>query len=163
STGEALGFYDEAAAVADRLGVAVNAATWLAIHEARASLYSGLSDFRRAHAEATREGAVARHVGDPTREGEALLAMGWASRFLSDWPQAISEAKQGLDVATAASIPKVVAGAHSVIACVQVVTGRLEESRENIVQALALERTVETAPHQVWALILAGELHHWAG
>src|SRR5262249_18787592 len=50
SNREALGFYDEAATVADRLGAAVEPLTWLTIHEARASLYSGLSDFGRAPA-----------------------------------------------------------------------------------------------------------------
>jgi len=109
STREALGFYDEAAAVAERLGAAVEPVTWLAIYEARASLYGGLSDFRRAHAEGARAVAMAQRVGDRVREGEALVAMALASMFLSDWPQAIADARQGLDVATAASIPKVAA------------------------------------------------------
>ena len=109
STREAPGFYDEAAAVAERLGAAVEPVTWLAIYEARASLYGGLSDFRRAHAEGARAVAMAQRVGDRVREGEALVAMALASMFLSDWPQAIADARQGLDVATAASIPKVAA------------------------------------------------------
>jgi DNA-binding NtrC family response regulator/tetratricopeptide (TPR) repeat protein len=163
STREALGFYDQAAAIADRLGVAVDPVTWLTIHEARASLYSGLSDFRRAAAEGARAVEFAQRVGDPIREGEARLVMAWASAFLSDFPQAIEDAKQALHVATAASIPKVTAGSHSVIGCVQVVSGQLEESRESLRRALALERTAETAPHQGFALVLAGELHHWAG
>src|SRR5262249_26293869 len=121
------------------------------------------SDFSHARAEGARAVAITERVGDPVRQGEALVAMGWASTFLSDWPQAIDDATRGLDVATAAGIPKVVAGAHSVIATVQVVTGQLDKARESIGRALAIQRTAETAPHQVWALILPGELHHWAG
>jgi tetratricopeptide (TPR) repeat protein len=163
STREALGFYDEAAAVAERLGAAVDPVTWLTIHEARASLYSGLSDFHRAHAESARAVAVAQRVGDPIREGEALVAMAGASLFLYDFPQALADAEQGLDVATAADIPKVAAGSHSLIGTVQAVMGQLEECRASIGRALALERTADTAPHQSFALLIAGELHHWAG
>jgi DNA-binding NtrC family response regulator/tetratricopeptide (TPR) repeat protein len=163
STREALGFYDEAGAVADRLGAAVDPVTWLTIHESRASLYSGLSDFLRARAEGARAVAIAERVGNPVRQGEALVVMGWASTFLSDWPQAVADATRGLEVATAAGVHKVVAGAHSVTATVEVVTGQLEKARESIGRALAIKRTAETAPHQVWALILPGELNHWAG
>jgi DNA-binding NtrC family response regulator/tetratricopeptide (TPR) repeat protein len=163
STREALGFYDEAATVADRLGAAVEPGTWLTIHEARASLYNALSDFHRAHAEGARAVAMAQRVGDPIREGEALVAMAWASMFLVDFPRAIDEARRALDVATAAGIPNVAAGAHSAIGTVQVVTGQLEECRESIGRALAFERTPDTASHQGFALLVAGELHHWAG
>jgi DNA-binding NtrC family response regulator/tetratricopeptide (TPR) repeat protein len=163
STREALGFYDEAEAVADRLGTAADPAIWLTIHEARVSLYNVSSDFDRARAESLRAVSMAQRLNDSIREGEAQLAMAWASTFLSDFPQAIADAERGLDIATVAGIPTVAAGAHSIIATVQTVQGQLEECQESIRRALAIERTPDTAPHQGFALVLAGELHHWAG
>jgi transcriptional regulator with AAA-type ATPase domain/tetratricopeptide (TPR) repeat protein len=163
SNREALAFYDQAEAVAARLGAAVPPATRLTIHEARAQLYSGLSDFRQARAEGERAAALARLSNDPVREGEALVTIAWAAMWLAAFPQALADARQALDVAASAGIPKVAAGAHSVVGVVQCVTGELEHSRLSFERALAVERTPDTAPHQAYALVVVGEFHNWAG
>src|SRR5262249_17957281 len=38
-----------------------------------------------------------------------------------------------------------------------------DESQASVRRALALQRTPETAPHQAYALVIAGELCNWAG
>ena len=88
ATREAVALYDQALEAVGNLDGAVDTQNLIAIHQAKANLYSILSDFERSQAEGERVVALAREIDDRVSEGTALVGMGWASTFAHDLDRA---------------------------------------------------------------------------
>jgi predicted ATPase len=95
---EAVVLYDQALEAAGQRGVAVDARTLMAIHQAKSNLYFALSDFERARAEGERLLTLARQTQDRESEGAALVRMAYASRWAHDFDRALASARQAIAV-----------------------------------------------------------------
>jgi class 3 adenylate cyclase/tetratricopeptide (TPR) repeat protein len=164
ATREAVALYDQALEAADRLDGAVDTQNLIAIHQAKANLYSILSDFERSQAEGERVIALARKIGDRVSEGTALVGMGWASTFGHDLDRALTEGQQAITVGKAAESKPVLAGGHFVTGMVHAVLGRLDPARDAFDQALTISQGARDAVRwQSLSLWFAGLLKNFEG
>ncbi len=160
---EALTLYDQALEAAGQLGEAVDAKTFMAIHQAKADLYFALSDFERFRAESERRLALARRIGDRVSEGAALVMMGLASHWAHDFDRALEHSRQAIAVAEAVDAKPVLAGGAFVTGFVQAVTGELSEARAQFDRAISISQSVGDFVHHSLSLFLAGLLKNWEG
>ncbi len=164
ATREAVALYDQALEASNRLGGAENIQNLIAIHQAKANLYTILSDFERSQAEGECVVALARKLGDRVSEGTALVGMGWASMLAHDPDRALTEGQQAIAVGKATESKPVLAGGHVVIGTVHGTLGRLGPAMEAVEHALAIS---QVAPDAVrWrslSLVLAGAIKNWQG
>jgi hypothetical protein len=79
ATREAIGFYDRVLAAGAQLEPGPDVRTLMAIYQARADLYSVLSDFGWARGNRGRALDLAREAGDLVAQGAALAGIGMAS------------------------------------------------------------------------------------
>jgi class 3 adenylate cyclase/tetratricopeptide (TPR) repeat protein len=163
ATREALTLYDEALGVSAHLGMAVDPATVMAIHQAKCTLFFVVSDFELSRAEGERLLEIARRVGDRARESGALAAIAWASMWSRDLDEALASASRAIDVAAEVDAKPVLARSHFTIGFVQAVTGRLGPAASEIDRALAISRSGQDAVHQSLSLSVAGLLKNWEG
>src|SRR5262249_39103839 len=160
---EALALYDQAEQAAGRLGDAVDFATLVALHRARAGLFFAVSNFKDMHREAERLRALARRVGDSATEAAALATMGSASGWGHQFDRALLECGEALAVARRAQAKPAEASAVFTIGFVRAVTGRVQEARADLHQALAISESVDDAFHRAASLAFLGQLDNWAG
>ena len=163
ATREALGLYDEALAVADRLDEDGTRATVAAIHRAKSMLYFVISDFARSRAEAERLLALARSAADRPLEAAALESIAWAKTWARDLQGAVAAAQAAIGVAESAEARLVLPGAHFTIGWVSAVSGRLDEADANIQQAMTASLDVNDTVHRSLSLSAAGLMRNWTG
>ena len=163
ATREALGLYDEALAVADRLDEDGARATVAAIHRAKSMLYFVISDFARSRAEAERLLALARSAADRPLEAAALESIAWAKTWARDLQGAVAAAQDAIGVAESAEARLVLPGAHFTIGWVSAVSGRLDEADTNIKQAMTASLHVNDVVHRSLSLSAAGLMRNWTG
>ena len=163
ATPDALALYDAAEAVASRLGDAVPAEAWMAIHRGRGELHVWSSDFERARREWDAVRTLARRVGDRHAEGAALVAMGQASWLGHRFDQALEDSRQAGEIAEAIGAASLLAGSELNAAIVYEVTGRLPEARTRFDRVIAISRGANDAPNEAMALVFGAELETWKG
>jgi predicted ATPase len=163
ATREALGLYDEALAVADRLDEDGTRATVAAIHRAKSMLYFVISDFARSRAEAERLLALARSAADRPLEAAALESIAWAKTWARDLQGAVAAAQAAIGVAESAEARLVLPGAHFTIGWVSAVSGRLDEADANIQQAMTASLDVNDTVYRSLSLSAAGLMRNWTG
>jgi class 3 adenylate cyclase/tetratricopeptide (TPR) repeat protein len=160
---EAIAHYDQALETAHRLGDAMDTKTTMAIHQAKASLYYALSDFKRSRDEGERALALARKAGDRVNEAVALVGMGWAVLYAHDFDRAIAHTRQAIAIAETVEDNTILAGGHTITAMLYGVTARLDRSEEELGKALIISRKAGDARHQAISLWFTGYLKNWKG
>ena len=163
ATREAIALYDQALEAAGQLGAAVDARTLMAIHQAKSNLYFVLSDFERSRAEGERFLTLAREAQDRVSEGAALVGMAHASRWAHDFDQALAYARQAIAVAEEGDARAALAGGHFITGIIHSTTGRLDQAKEEIDQALTISRSGGDIFHQSLSLNRTGQLKNWEG
>ena len=158
---EAIGFLEQALAVAARPELGVDLGRRVAIHRQKAELHMGLSDFLTGRAEWQRVLDLAREAGDRTGEVVALGAMSFASTFAHDFDLAVEQAHAAIGAGTDGNVEQVLAPAHLTLGIVHAVTGRLVEAPPEMGRALAIARRAGYAPTQSLSLTLSGMLRNW--
>ena len=96
---QALDLYGEALEIARRLGERVPAATFMAIHRARADLFFGIGDFDRSRTEAEALVELTRRVQDRPAEAGALVQVASALQWMEDFPAALERAREAIEIA----------------------------------------------------------------
>jgi class 3 adenylate cyclase/tetratricopeptide (TPR) repeat protein len=161
ATREAMALYDQALEAVDHLGDAVDVETLVKIYEARADLYFILSDFLSARTEGERVLALARQAGDRAREVSALAKMGMASTQGHDFERGLADAYQAITIAREIEATPVLAGGYYTVGFTHVLTGRLDEAREEIDLALTFSQLGGDVLYQSEVLRVAGILKNW--
>jgi class 3 adenylate cyclase/tetratricopeptide (TPR) repeat protein len=160
---EAIALYDQALAVARKLGDTIQSKTLMEIHQAKMSLYFILSDFESSRAEGEHLQGLAHRSGDNANEGAALAGMGWASLWAHDFDRALDYSRQAIAVSGKINAQPVLAKGHVTTGLVYACTARLHEARREFERVLTISRSVGDIFHQSFALGLTGFLKNWEG
>ena len=89
--------------------------------------------------------------------------MGFASLFAHDFDLALAYSHQAIEVAEAAEATPILAASYVNIGSVHALSAQLDESRQEIDQAIKIGRAVGSVRHLSFALNLAGMLKNWEG
>jgi tetratricopeptide (TPR) repeat protein len=163
ATREALALYDQAIEAASRMPGGAPAATLMAIHQARSSLYFVLSDFAQSRAAAASMRDIARTTGDRAQEGVALAAQAWAETWGRDLVGAVAHAREAIALAEPVGADAVLARAQFTVGFVRGVTGGIAEGKAAIAEALTASRSAGDRVHHSLALTVAGLMKSWEG
>jgi class 3 adenylate cyclase/tetratricopeptide (TPR) repeat protein len=163
ATREAVVLYGQALEAAGQLGVAVDARTLMAIHQAKSNLYFVLSDFERSRAEGERLLTLARQAQDREHEGAALVRMAYASRWAHDFDRALASARQAIAVGEEADAKSALAGGLFITGVIHSSIGRLDQAMEEYDRALTVSRSGGDVLHQSFSLSYVGLLKNWEG
>jgi tetratricopeptide (TPR) repeat protein len=132
---EALALYDQALEAADHLGQAVNVQTMMAIHQAKADLFSV----------------------------EALAQLGWASMRAHDMDRALAYAHRAIEAAKEVDAKPVLARGHFVTGFIHTAAARLNQAVKEVDQVLNIVESTSDVFHQSLALYLGGLLKSFEG
>jgi tetratricopeptide (TPR) repeat protein len=160
---EALALYDQALEAADHLGQAVNVQTMMAIHQAKADLFSVLSEFENSRTEGERFLGLARRAGDRVSEAEALAQLGWASMRAHDMDRALAYAHRAIEAAKEVDAKPVLARGHFVTGFIHTAAARLNQAVKEVDQVLNIVESTSDGFHQSLALYLGGLLKSFEG
>jgi tetratricopeptide (TPR) repeat protein len=163
ATREAITFYDCVEEAASQLDEDTPIHTLMGILLAKADLCLLVSDFERARTEGERLLRLARRVGDRGAEGAALVWMSLASFWGHQFDQALTDAREAIQVGEAIGAQRVLAGGHLTNGLVYEMTGRLSEARDELEQAITISRSVGDVANEATALVFAAELKGWEG
>ena len=137
---EALAFYAEALAVADRLGEQVPAARVMAIHRTCADLFYTAGDYAEARREADHLLDLARRIGDQRSEAGALVLSAQATVWMEDFPGGLARAAEAIAVGEATRAKPALAGGLLVTGMVHGITARHDQAEDELDRALTISR-----------------------
>src|SRR6266536_1123974 len=160
---QALDLYGEALETARRLGERVPAATFMAIHRARAELFFGIGDFDRSRTEAEVLVELTRRVQDRPAEAGALIQIASALQWMEDFPPALERAQEAIEIAGSSGAQAPLGGALYVRGYVHLVSGRLDAAEEDLGRALAIGRAGLDTRGQGLALHTLALRRSWQG
>ena len=160
---QALDLYGEALEIARRLGERVPAATFMAIHRARADLFFGIGEFDRSRTEAEALVELTRRVQDRPAEADALIQVASALQWMEDFPPALERAREAIEIAESSGAQAPLGGALYVRGYVHLVSGRLEAAEEDLGRALAIGRAGHETGRQGLALHTLALRRSWQG
>ncbi len=160
---QALDLYGEALEIARRLGERVPAATFMAIHRARADLFFGIGEFDRSRTEAEALVELTRRVQDRPAEAGALIQVASALQWMEDFPPALERAREAIEIAESSGAQAPLGGALYVRGYVHLVSGRLEAAEEDLGRALAIGRAGHETGRQGLALHTLALRRSWQG
>ncbi|UCD81042.1 MAG: AAA family ATPase, partial [Desulfobacterales bacterium] len=160
---EALDFYDQALKIVDHLGSKVDLKTRITIHQAKSDIYLLLSDFGRSRREGESALDLAHQTGDRISEGQALISMGHASRWIHEFDRSLSYARQAVEIAGQIDADSLKAGGYFISGAVHAVTGHIAESSEAFDRSLAASQSAGDAIHESFSLNFKGLLKNWRG
>jgi tetratricopeptide (TPR) repeat protein len=93
----------------------------------------------------------------------ALASMAHASLYAHNFDQALGAARHAIAVAEAGEVQSILAAGHYVTGRVYAVTGRLDQSKAEYDQALALSRSGGDVVYQSLTLCFTGLFKNWEG
>jgi len=160
---QALDLYGEALETARRLGDQVPAATFMAIHRARADLFFGIGDFDRSRTEAEALVELTRRVQDRPGEAGALVQVASALFWMEDFPAGLERTREAIEIAEVSGAQAPLGGALYVQGYVHLVSGRLEAAEEDLGRALAIGRAGGETGRQGLALHTLALRRSWQG
>jgi class 3 adenylate cyclase/tetratricopeptide (TPR) repeat protein len=160
---QALDLYGEALETVRRLGERVPAATFMAIHRARADLFFGIGDFDRSRTEAEALVELTRRVQDRPAEAGALIQVATALQWMEEFPAALERAREAIEIAEASGAQARLGGALHVRGYVHLVSGRLEPAEEDLGRALAIGRAGKDFGLQALVLHALALRRSWQG
>ena len=160
---QALDLYGEALEIARRPGEQVPAATFMAIHRARADLFFGIGEFDRSRTEAEALVELTRRVQDRPAEAGALIQVASALQWMEDFPPALERAREAIEIAESSGAQAPLGGALYVRGYVHLVSGRLEAAEEDLGRALAIGRAGHETGRQGLALHTLALRRSWQG
>jgi tetratricopeptide (TPR) repeat protein len=160
---QALELYGEALEAARRLGDRVPVATLTAIHRARADLFLGVGDFGRSREAAETLVHLARRVEDRVLEADALVQLASASQWSEDFPSALQQAQEAIEIAEAHGAPGPLGGALFVRSYVFAVSGKLDVSEAGFTRALEIVRAQGDRSREALALHMLATQRGWQG
>ena len=160
---EALDHYSRALDICERLGEAVEPATWIAIYTGKGAVHLLMSEFRASIEAHQRLLEIARQVRDRHKEAEALYQIGFGFLRAHEFEQALEFSHQAQALAAEIGNQTILAANLSVIAYVHAVTGKLDEARHGLEEALRVSREGGETGREGFTLNLLGQLHNWKG
>jgi class 3 adenylate cyclase/tetratricopeptide (TPR) repeat protein len=163
ANGDALALYGQALDAVQHLGDAVDIATRMRIHRARAELHFSLSDFPASRREAERLLELARRAGDRVVEAGALAAMAQAALRAHDFERALADSRRTIALAEAIGAGSPEATARLTIGLAFAVTNHPREAEEATSRALALSRSTGNVVTECMALAGLGLFKNWTG
>ena len=160
---EAVALYEQALEACGRQAGTVDRTLAMSIHQAIAGLYIVLSDFERAQAAGAQALAVARELGDSVSEASAFATMGFAAALGHQFDRAIDYCRDAIRIASAIGAKPLLANAYFTTGLVHAVTARLDESREEMMKAVAISEGANDIPNLVLAKSFRGHFLNWEG
>jgi tetratricopeptide (TPR) repeat protein len=160
---EALDLYAQALEAARRQGDGVAASVVMDIHRVRADLFFGIGEFDQSRAEAEVLVELARRIGDRTAEAGALGQIAIAQQWAENFPEALTRAREAIEIAEPLGAQAALAGALYVRGYVHGVSGQLVEAEADYGRALAIGRAVGDAARQALSLHLLALHRSWQG
>jgi class 3 adenylate cyclase/tetratricopeptide (TPR) repeat protein len=160
---QALELYGDALDVMRRLGDRVPVTTLIAIHRARAELFFGVGDFSRSREAAEELRALSRRIEDHPLEAGALVQLATASQWLEDFPTALRQAQEAIEIAEAVGARRVLAGAIYVRSYVQAVSGELDVAEPGFARGIDIAREQGDRSQESLALHMLGVQRAWQG
>jgi predicted ATPase/class 3 adenylate cyclase len=163
ATREAVALYDQALEATSHLGETVETRTVMAIHQAKAQLYTILSEFERARAEGESLLTLARQVGDRVSEGSALAGMALSSHWSHDFNRSLEYSREAIEVAKQVDAKQVLAAAYLSAGSVHAMIGQLDQAEEEVERAFSISQSVGDVSRQSQSLYFVGLLKNWEG
>jgi tetratricopeptide (TPR) repeat protein len=160
---DALALYDQALAVADRLGAALPAGARMAIHEARSSHAFFVGDFGGARAEGERWLALAEAASDRASAASALAWTSFVTMWAQDFGAASDYARRAIEVGGVADVPAAVGGGYLTAAYVNALSGRHDEADAEFDAALRISRLARDPARGILTLQMRGVFDGWHG
>lgn len=160
---EALVIYDQALEVTRRLGDDIDIKTLMSIREAKSNAYFALSDFINSHAEGEHLLALARHAGEPMKEGATLASMAFASFWAHDFDRSLAESNEALEIAKQIDAAPVIAASRFTNGFVYAVTERLDAAKTEWTEALHIGRATAARLPESLSLGCLALLRNWEG
>jgi predicted ATPase/class 3 adenylate cyclase len=160
---EALAYFDQALEIAEREGSVVDAPTHMSLYEAQSDLYLILNEFQQSIDESKKLLALARQISDVVCETKALTSIGYASLFNHNFDQANEYALEAIKAAGNLGDRSYLAGAFFILGQVEALTGRLDEAKPKLRQALIISRSAGDLRYESLSLGNLGFYNNWKG
>jgi len=133
---EALGHYNQALEVCQRLGATVEPVTLLTLYAGKGAVHSLRSEYLSAVAAYQLLLEVTRQLGDRAREAETLSQIGFNFYWAHEFAQALEFSNQARALALQRGNQRILAVSISTIGAVYHVTGKLDQATRCIEEAL---------------------------
>jgi tetratricopeptide (TPR) repeat protein len=160
---EALDHYNRALDMCAQLGEAVEPATRITIYAGKGAVHLLLSEFHASIEAHQSLLEVARQRGDHNKEVETLYQIGFGFLRAHELEQALEFSHQAQALAAEVGNQHILAASLFVIAHVHAVTGKLDEARHGLEEALRVSRKGGETGREGFTLNLLGQLHNWKG
>ena len=160
---DAMTIYDHALEASSHLADTIEPIKVMEIYRARSELLYILSEFKRARDEGESLLHLARQSGDRLMESVALSIMGWAATYAHDFPLALSDAAQAIEIGMEVEATPVVAKGHLIKAHAYFVTGDIQKATPEIERASQLGNSVNDDIIRANIARMTGLVKNWNG
>jgi class 3 adenylate cyclase/tetratricopeptide (TPR) repeat protein len=160
---EALAHYDRALAVCERLRVAPEPATLIALYTGKGIAHGTLSERDASNGALRRLLAVARQFGDRVQEAQALSFLAVDFFWRHEYQKALDHAEQAKVVASEIGAKNILAETFSWMGLVHEGTGNLGEATRCYQESLRISREAGYKRVEGASLTRLGRLHNFMG